>query len=103
VSATLTLSRTAFGMELRRGTFDVLVDGRSAGSIEWNQTIELPIEPGRHTLQVRKGRYTSRDFSFDAADGEAVTFRCHGAGMWPRWLVSFAVPSLGLSLSRESR
>ena len=28
-----------------------------------------PVEPGRHTLQVRSGRNSSRTKTFDAADG----------------------------------
>jgi hypothetical protein len=37
-----------------------VVDGQRAGSLEMNGTIEIPVEPGRHTLQVRNGRYSSR-------------------------------------------
>jgi len=35
------------------------------------------------------------------ADGEAASFRCHGANLWPIWLAAFAVPKLRLSLKRE--
>ena len=99
--ATLKLTRNAFGVELHRGTFEVLLDGRGAGPIEWQETIERPVEPGRHTLQVRKGRYASREHTFDAADGQVIGFRCHGASMWPAWLIGFAVPSLAIRLIRE--
>ncbi len=102
--ATVKLTRTIVGIgriELRRGTFDVLIDGNGAGSIEWHETIEISVPSGTHTLLVRKGRYSSRGRTFDAADGELVTFRCHGANLWPTWLLSFAVPNLALSLSRE--
>jgi len=43
-----------------------------------NDTIEIPIEPGRHTLQVRSGRNSSRTRTFDAADLQTVAFRCTG-------------------------
>jgi hypothetical protein len=101
VLATLKLTRKAIGMELRRGLFDVLVDGKRVGPIERQDTIETPVEPGRHTLQVRKGRYSSRNHAFDVADGQVISFRCHGANIWPIWLVAFAVPSLVLKLIRE--
>jgi hypothetical protein len=101
VPATLTLTRKSIGMELRGGTFDILVDGTRVGSIEPHETTKTPVEPGRHTLRVRKGRYSSRELTFDAADGDVVTFRCSGAKIWPIWLVTFAVPSLALSLSHE--
>src|ERR1700730_18099502 len=45
---------------IMRGTFDVVVDGKSVGSIKWHEAIEVPVEPGHHTLQVRKARYSSR-------------------------------------------
>jgi hypothetical protein len=32
------------------------------------------VEPGRHTRQVRSGRNSSRTKTFDATDGEIVSF-----------------------------
>lgn len=102
VSATLRVTRIgSFGFELRRGTFEIVLDGESAGTIEWDATFEAPVEPGRHTLQVRRRRYSSLARSFEAADGETISYRCHGAMLWPRWAVSFAVPSLAISLRRS--
>lgn len=106
MSATLRLTRqsgrTFMTMpELRRGQFDISVDGRKIGSLNNRDVVEAPIEPGHHTLRLRRGRYSSLDRSFDVADGDVVNFRCHGANLWPRWLVSFAVPVLAISLTRE--
>jgi hypothetical protein len=101
MSATLKLTHKAIGVEVRRGTYDVVLDGKRAGSVEMNDTIELPIEPGRHTLQVRNGRNSSRTKTFDAADGETVAFRCTGKSISPIFLTSFIVPSLALSLKRD--
>jgi hypothetical protein len=61
----------------------------------------LPVEPGRHTLQVRNGRNSSRTKTFDAAEGEIVAFRCGGKSILPIFLLSFVVPSVALSLHRE--
>ena len=88
-------------MELRRGTFQVLLDDNNVGSIEWHQTVEVPIEAGRHTLQIRAGRYNSPKQSFETSDEETVNFRCHGAMMWPRYVASIALPGLALNLRRE--
>ena len=88
-------------MELRRDTFRVLLDGNDVGSIDSHQTIEVPIEPGHHTLQVKTGRYTSGPRPFDAADGEIVNFRCNGARTWPLYLASMVKPDLALTLKRE--
>jgi hypothetical protein len=101
VSATLKLTHKAIGAEIRRGTYDVLLDGERVGSVEMNDTYETPVEPGRHTLQVRNGRNSSRTKTFDAADGETIAFRCTGKSILPIFLASFVVPSLALSLKRE--
>ena len=91
MSATLKLTHKAIGAEVRRGAYDIVVDGRSAGSLEMNATIELPVEPGRHTVQVRSGRKSSRTEDFDAAEGETVAFRCTGKRFLPIFLASFIV------------
>lgn len=72
MSATLKLSRKAPVMEvIHRGTFDVSVDGKRVGSIESDgDTIEIPVAPGRHTLQVSERRYSSRALSFQVTDGQ---------------------------------
>jgi hypothetical protein len=101
MSATLKLTRTSILLELRRGTFTVLIDGKQSGSIESKETTETPVEPGHHSLRVQEGRYTSREVMFDVAEGDIITFRCSGARVWPIWLASFAIPNLALTLSRE--
>ena len=60
-----------------------------------------PVEPGRHTLQVRAGRFSSRTEAFDAAGGETIAFQCHGGRLWPILLASLVVPSLALKLNHE--
>lgn len=101
MSATLRLTRAGAGIELRRGPFEIAVDGGSVGSIKRRETVETPLEPGHHTLRIRSGRYSSQDRSFDVADGEVVNFRCHGAMVWPRYVASIVKPDLGISLKRE--
>jgi hypothetical protein len=101
MSATLTLTHKAIGAEVRRGTYDIVLDGQSAGSLEMNATIEVPVEPGRHSVQIRNGRNSSRTETFDAAEGETVAFRCTGKRFLPIFLTSFIVPSLALTLKRQ--
>jgi hypothetical protein len=100
VPATLRMTHEGFGIELRRGSFDIAVDGKSAGSLDYGQTLETPVEPGRHTLLVRVGRYSSGQRSFEASDGQVVSFRCHGPMMWPRFVASLIKPDLGISVRR---
>jgi len=101
MSATLKLTHKTIGVEVRRGTYNAMVEDERAGSVELNETIDIPVEPGRHTLQVRNGRNSSRTKTFDAAEGETVAFRCTGKSILPIFLASFIVPSLALSLKRE--
>lgn len=101
MAATLKVTHRAIGVEVRRGTYDVLLDGETAGAVELNKAVELSVEPGRHAVGVRNGRNSSRTLSFDAADGETVSFRCSGKRILPIFLASFVAPSLALSLRRE--
>ena len=101
MAATLTVTHKTIGVEVRRGTYDVVLDGTRVGSVEMNGTFETPVEPGRHSLQLRNGRNSSRAQAFDAAEGETVAFRCSGKNILPIFLASFFVPSLALSLIRE--
>ena len=102
MAATLKLTHKAIGVEVRRGAYDVVVDGQRAGSLKMNDTIEIPIELGRHTLQVRNGRNSSRTLTFDAAKNETIDFRCTGKSFLPIFLASFVFPSLALQLRRTS-
>jgi aspartate aminotransferase-like enzyme len=99
--ATVELTRNLIGVQIRRGKFDVMVDGTGVASIDAHETIETPVEPGRHTLQLRYGRYSSRTAAFDAAEGQVVAFRCGEKRFLPIFLASFVVPSLAIPLHRD--
>jgi hypothetical protein len=102
MTATVRVSReVGFGIELRRGQFGVQVDGKTVGVVDHGQSAEVAVEPGRHTLCMRKGRYSSQERTFDAEDGQTVSFRCHGDKIWPTWLVSFMKPDLAIALHQE--
>ena len=101
MAATIKLTRQTIGVEVRRDTFDVFIDGNRVASIEMNDTINMQVEPGRHTLQIRNGRNSSRTQTVDAAEGEVIAFRCNGKNILPLFLASFVVPSLAISLRRE--
>ena len=101
MSATLRLTHSTIGVEVRRGSYDAMVDGKHAGTVELNETIDIPVTPGRHTLQVRNGRNSSRIETFDIAEGDVASFRCSGKRILPVFLLSLVVPSLALSLTRR--
>lgn len=101
MASSITLQRAATGaIELRRGTFEIILDGESVGSIAQHRTVELQVDPGSHTLQVRSGRYSSPVRRFDATEGENSAFRCNGAVLWPQYVASLVVPAIGLRLHR---
>ena len=99
--ATLKLTHKSLGVEVRRRHYDVEVDGQLVGSLAMNDTIEIPVEPGRHVVQLRSGRNSSRTQTFEAAEDQTVAFRCTGKSFLPIFLASFLIPSLALHLHRE--
>jgi hypothetical protein len=101
MSATLKMTHKAIGVEVRRGTYNVVVDGQLAGALKMNDTIEIPVEPGRHTVKLTSGRKSSRTQSFEIAESQTVAFRCTGKSVLPIFLASLLVPSLALRLRRE--
>ena len=81
MSATLTLTRTRFGIGIgplidkMAGEWQVIVDGTMAGSITMQETVEVPVEPGRHTLRLEKSRrFLSPERSFEAVNGTDTRF-----------------------------
>jgi hypothetical protein len=42
-----------------------------------NDTIEIPVELGRHTVQIRSGRNASRNQIFEAAESENRRLPAH--------------------------
>ena len=102
MSPTVVLERESGHIaELRRKPFQIMLDGNSAGSIDRNQSLQLPVEPGRHRLQVKSGRYSSHEHTFEATDDANIRFLCNGAILWPRYVASLLVPTLGLRLKRQ--
>jgi hypothetical protein len=72
VSASLRLRREAARIELRRGQFEILIDGKNVGSLHGHATVEVPVEPGHSTLRIRTGRHFSHNYSFDATDDKGL-------------------------------
>jgi hypothetical protein len=102
MTATLKLTHKAIGVEVRRSPYDVVVDGKPAGLVKMNDTIEIPVEPGRHSVKIHSGRNSSRTQTFEAVDGHTVAFRCTGKSFLPIFLASFVIRSLALQLRREA-
>ena len=100
MAATLKVTHKSLGAEVRRDPYEIVVDGEQHGTVDMNGTTEMDVAPGRHTVQVRSGRKSSRAETFDAAEGDVVAYRCTGKRFLPIFLASFLVPSLALKLVR---
>jgi hypothetical protein len=99
-AATLRLSRRWGGTGNDR-EWGMEIDGSVVGSIAYRQTVELPIEPGHHTLRLSGGGHVSPLRSFDTADGDVVSFRCRSALVWPVMVAALVKPDLWISLKLE--
>ena len=100
MTATLQLTRT-FGGITNSGKWQILIDGTAVGSIDRKQTVELPVEPGHHTLRVeRSERFLSRERSFDGADEQVVSYSCHSQLLWPMYLAALIKPDLWIILKQ---
>ena len=101
MAATLKLTREGVGIELRRGTFEVLIDGNSVGSINWHDTSRCPSSRGVTRSAFGQAGTRARIIPSRQSDGEMVAFQVHGAMVWPRWVASMLKPDLAISLKRE--
>ena len=103
MAATLRLTHKAIGAEVRRRPYDIVLDGERVGSVDMNAAFEMPVDPGRHSVQVRDGRNSSRVKTFDAADGETIGFRATGKSLLPVFLLSFRCPAWPSRSAASSR
>ena len=101
VPATLSLTRKWGGIMQGGRPFEILLDRELVGDISSQGTVELPLQPGRHTLQIGIGRRTSPTREFDASEGEMVRFWCRGQLFWPLYLASLIKADLSITLKRE--
>ena len=77
------MSEAARNWRMAMGGFHprtMVVDGKTAGSIKQGERIELPADPGRHTLRLESsGLMRSPGRSFEAAAGRwPVSPAAHG-------------------------
>jgi hypothetical protein len=101
-AGTIRIERRGVGLfELHRGVLRVELDGRRAAVLaDYGSAVDISAEPGVHTLQVLVGRYSSAVREVEVFDGGLLSFRTHGAMLWPRYVVSLVKPHLGISLHR---
>jgi hypothetical protein len=101
MSATLRLTRRTGGIAYARSKWPITVDGNLAGSIGHGETAELEIDPGRHTLSVGSNRHLSPERTFEATEGETVSFRCRGKFGLAAYLIALLKPDFWIWLDQE--
>ena len=105
--ATLRLSRGYAGNPIsglltgKSERWDIAVDGRVVGQLAYQETVEVSLMPGHHTLRIGQGRHRSPERSFEVGDDEVVNYQCHGPRYPPVFLAGAIKPSLWISLRRS--
>ena len=72
------------GSPVPHRTWEVLIDETVVGSVSEGQEVELPVDPGPHTVRVRSNRYLSSPAQpLEAAAGRTVSFSCRPRARHP--------------------
>jgi DnaJ-domain-containing protein 1 len=66
------------------GDVEVVLDGRRQLKLSRDETADIPISAGAHTLQARAGSLFSEPLEFRAADRETLGFTCSVSGFWSK-------------------
>ncbi len=85
----------AYATADRKVAWQITLDGALVSTISAGQTVELPIEKGYHTLRLNSDRHHSPERSFEAADGQVVSFSCRAAMLWPSMSRPRSTPTCG--------
>ncbi len=100
---TLRLERVWSGMGIggQGEGWQIEVDGQRVGTLATREVVEVAVAPGRHTVQLRSGRYRSPERPFEVGESETADFTCHGPRYWPLALASLFKPDLWISLNQR--
>ncbi|MGA8014310.1 MAG: hypothetical protein WCB85_00130 [Candidatus Dormiibacterota bacterium] len=105
--ATLRLSRGYAGNPIsgllsgKNERWDIELDGRVVGQLAYEETVEVSVAPGHHSLRLGQGRHLSARRSFEVAEGEMVSYQCHGPRFPPVFLAGAIKPDLWIALKRN--
>jgi hypothetical protein len=76
VASTIRLTREPGGRRDRLRAYSVVVDSQAAGKLRRGQTLELPVAPGSHSVQIAIDWGRSPAIDVDVARGGTVDLRC---------------------------
>lgn len=83
---------SAFNDRWRRYT--IVVDGQKVGKIGDGDVIEIPVDPGSHSLRLRISWTGSPTQDFSIAEGETVRFQCRSLEFDPVGMLLSVLRSL---------
>lgn len=103
MTATLRLERgMAMAVGDRRRSWQILLDGAPAGQIALSESVEIPVEPGTHTLRLTStGKRGSPERTFTAAEESVTEFSCHVQPVWPLQLMALVIPGRWIALKQR--
>ena len=76
MESTIRVTREPRGRRDRLRAYSVVVDSQAAGKLRRGQTLELPVAPGAHSVQIAIDWARSPAVDVDLAPGETVDLRC---------------------------
>jgi hypothetical protein len=86
----------------RKRSWQIRLDGAAAGEIALNDTVEIEIEPGTHTLYLTStGKRRSPARTFTAAAETVTEFACHAQPVWPLILMALVIPGRWIALKQR--
>jgi hypothetical protein len=56
--------------------YEIILDGKNAGSIVQNQTISIAVDPGHHSLKMKIDWCGSEEINFNINPEEEIQFEC---------------------------
>ncbi len=59
------------------GSLGIYLDEKKAALIKDGETVEIPIQPGDHDLQINNGYSHTKTISFNISKGESLKFYCY--------------------------
>ena len=76
MESTIRVTREPRGWRDRLRAYSVVVDSQEAGKLRRGQTLELPVAPGAHSVQIAIDWARSPAVDVDLFPGETVDLRC---------------------------
>ena len=75
----ISVRRGADGLQDRFRAYRLIIDGRQVGKLKRGQSVQIGVEPGRHSVQMTIDWCSSKTLDVDVAAGAQVSLLCRSA------------------------